>query len=62
MKKVLKLALAASLLTIPANANAMPDEVPSSWFVRMTQAWTVVASHRTCRNNIIVVCDGHLWY
>ena len=59
----IKLALAVSLLAIPTNASAsMPDEIPSSWYVRMMQVWTGVASHRTCKNKIVYTCDGHLWF
>lgn len=62
MKKAIKLALAVSLLTISTNASAMPEATPDSWYVRMIQVWTSVATHRTCRNKIVFTCDGHLWY
>lgn len=61
MKKAIKLTLAASLLTISTNASAMPEAVPGSWYVRMIQTWTTVASHRTCRNKMVFTCDGHIW-
>jgi hypothetical protein len=46
MKKVLKLALAASLLTIPANAYAMPEQVSDSWYGNMMRRLEVMAGNR----------------
>lgn len=59
-KKAIKLALAASLLTIPANAYAMPEEVPSVWTSLMQRTWAIIAFHRPCGNKVTRVCDGQL--
>ncbi len=58
MKKAIKLALAASLLAVPANAYAMPEQVPSLWSTLMNRTWAIVGIHRPCSNNIQRVCNG----
>jgi len=60
MRKVVTLALAASALSLPASASAMPEPVPSRWYSIMEWVMWNSAEHRPCNGNITRACDGHL--
>jgi hypothetical protein len=45
MKKGIKLALAAALLAVPANAYAMPEQVPSRWYSNMWSRLGIMAEN-----------------
>lgn len=60
MKKAIKLATAMSLLAIPANAYAMPEQVPSFWTSLMNRTWAIIAERRPCNGPISRVCDGNI--
>lgn len=60
MKAAIKLAIAVGAISISTSASAMPPAVPGSWYTMMWAHWLDVAQHRTCKNKIVVVCDGVL--
>jgi hypothetical protein len=60
MKKVTKIALAASVLILPVTgAQAMPPAVPTSWQTQMLNTWANIAEYRPCNGPTIYVCGGH---
>ena len=61
MKKVIKTALAASLLVLPVTgAHAIPPQVPTFWQTLMFNTWDTMADHRPCNGPTVRVCDGHI--
>jgi hypothetical protein len=59
MKRTIKLVLAASLLTISANAAAMPSKTPDRYYEQQwSWVFTILGLHRPCVGPANAVCGG----